>query len=112
MAKIMSEGYFSHNDAFGTFAWAAPELLLENRCTERVDIYRCVHSLAAFQAVPTHRSMLVVECCLAHSRKALCLWRECIRPWTCICYRLSSAHTEKPLPAASLSGLHWHTLLI
>ena len=41
MAKIMSEGYFSHDEAFGTFAWAAPELLLNDRCTDKVDIYRC-----------------------------------------------------------------------
>ena len=40
MAKIMSEGYFSHDEAFGTFAWAAPELLLNDRCTDKVDIYR------------------------------------------------------------------------
>ncbi|KAK9800309.1 hypothetical protein WJX73_010786 [Symbiochloris irregularis] len=39
MAKIMSEGYFSHDEAFGTFAWAAPELLLNDRCTDKVDIY-------------------------------------------------------------------------
>ena len=26
-------------DSTGTFAWAAPELLLGRRCTERVDIY-------------------------------------------------------------------------
>ena len=40
MAKIMTEGYFSHDEAFGTFAWAAPELLLNDRCTDKVDIYR------------------------------------------------------------------------
>ena len=44
MAKIMSEGYFSHDEAFGTFAWAAPELLLNDRCTDKVDIYRCARA--------------------------------------------------------------------
>ncbi|KAK9807895.1 hypothetical protein WJX72_012418 [[Myrmecia] bisecta] len=39
MAKILTDGYFSRDNALGTFAWAAPELLLGERCTEKVDIY-------------------------------------------------------------------------
>ena len=35
----MAEGYLTRDNALGTFAWAAPELLLGDRCTEKVDIY-------------------------------------------------------------------------
>ena len=31
--------YVTSLDSTGTFAWAAPELLLGRRCTEKVDIY-------------------------------------------------------------------------
>lgn len=35
----MAEGYLTRDNALGTFAWAAPELLLGDRCTEKVDMY-------------------------------------------------------------------------
>lgn len=31
MAKVMAEGYLTHDNALGTFAWAAPEMLLGER---------------------------------------------------------------------------------
>mmetsp|Transcript_3518 Transcript_3518/g.10219 ORF Transcript_3518/g.10219 Transcript_3518/m.10219 type:complete len:508 (+) Transcript_3518:246-1769(+) len=39
MAKIMSDGYLTRDGALGTMAWAAPELLLGEKCSEKVDIY-------------------------------------------------------------------------
>jgi serine/threonine protein kinase len=36
LAKIMQREYVSTLDMVGTFAWAAPELLLGHRCTEKV----------------------------------------------------------------------------
>lgn len=32
MAKIMSDGYLTRDGALGTMAWAAPELLLGEKC--------------------------------------------------------------------------------
>ena len=31
MAKLMSEAYFTQDASFGTFSWAAPEVLLGER---------------------------------------------------------------------------------
>jgi len=49
--SLSCRDYVTSLDSTGTFAWAAPELLLGRRCTERVDIYsfgalplRCTHS--------------------------------------------------------------------
>ncbi|KAK9816754.1 hypothetical protein WJX72_004692 [[Myrmecia] bisecta] len=39
MAKMMTDGSYTHGTAAGTFAWAAPELLVGGRCNERVDIF-------------------------------------------------------------------------
>lgn len=39
LSKILSEAGTSSNAVFGTFAYAAPELLLGRRCTTKVDIY-------------------------------------------------------------------------
>ena len=40
MARMTSEGYLTTRDAAtGTFAWAAPEMLLNDPCTEKVDVY-------------------------------------------------------------------------
>lgn len=39
LAKVMAEGYLTQDEALGTFAWAAPELLMGERCTEKVDVY-------------------------------------------------------------------------
>lgn len=39
MAKIMSDGYLTRDGALGTMAWAAPELLLGEKCSEKVDVY-------------------------------------------------------------------------
>lgn len=39
MAKIMTDGSLTRDGALGTMAWAAPELLLGEKCTEKVDIY-------------------------------------------------------------------------
>lgn len=35
----MAQGYVSKLEVAGTFAWAAPELLMGGRCSEKVDIY-------------------------------------------------------------------------
>jgi serine/threonine protein kinase len=32
MAQIMTEGYLTKDNALGTLAWAAPELLLGEKC--------------------------------------------------------------------------------
>ena len=37
--SLSRRDYVTSLDSTGTFAWAAPELLLGRRCTERVDIY-------------------------------------------------------------------------
>ena len=37
--SLCRRDYVTSLDSTGTFAWAAPELLLGRRCTERVDIY-------------------------------------------------------------------------
>lgn len=39
MAKITMDGYLTRDGALGTMAWAAPELLLGEKCSEKVDIY-------------------------------------------------------------------------
>jgi len=40
LARITKDGYVSRvDDVVGTFAWAAPELLLGSRCSEKIDIY-------------------------------------------------------------------------
>ena len=36
LARIMSTGYFTDGQLGGTFQYAAPELLLNGRCTEKV----------------------------------------------------------------------------
>ena len=39
LARVFEgENYFT-DGAMGTFAWAGPEMLLGERCTEKVDIY-------------------------------------------------------------------------
>lgn len=39
MAKILSDGYLTRDGALGTMAWAAPELLLGEKCCQKVDVY-------------------------------------------------------------------------
>jgi hypothetical protein len=39
LARILNRDYVTSLDMAGTFAWAAPELLLGARCTEKVDIF-------------------------------------------------------------------------
>jgi hypothetical protein len=39
MAKLMSEAYYTQDASFGTFSWAAPEVLLGEKCSEKVDCY-------------------------------------------------------------------------
>lgn len=39
MAKLMSDAYFTQDQNFGTFSWAAPEVLLGEKCSEKVDCY-------------------------------------------------------------------------
>ncbi|KAK9830253.1 hypothetical protein WJX72_010587 [[Myrmecia] bisecta] len=39
LARIMSSAYFTNAQLGGTFSYAAPELLLNARCSEKVDIY-------------------------------------------------------------------------
>jgi hypothetical protein len=39
LSAIRSETYLSSEDMVGTLAWSAPEMLLGQRCTEKVDIY-------------------------------------------------------------------------
>jgi serine/threonine protein kinase len=43
ISAIHSRGYLaaSAGRVVGTFAWSAPELLMGQRCTEKVDIYSC-----------------------------------------------------------------------
>lgn len=36
LARILCRDYITSIDSTGTFAWAAPELLLGRRCTEKV----------------------------------------------------------------------------
>ena len=36
LARILHQDYVTSLDSTGTFAWAAPELLLGRRCTEKV----------------------------------------------------------------------------
>jgi serine/threonine protein kinase len=41
LVPVHGRAYISRQDAsVGTFAWAAPELLLNEKCNEKVDIYR------------------------------------------------------------------------
>jgi len=39
MARLMSEAYYTQDASFGTFSWAAPEVLLGEKCSEKVDCY-------------------------------------------------------------------------
>ncbi|KAK9811452.1 hypothetical protein WJX72_004105 [[Myrmecia] bisecta] len=39
LARILSSAYFTNACLGGTFAYAAPELLLNHKCSEKVDIY-------------------------------------------------------------------------
>ena len=39
LAKLMSEAYYTQDASFGTFSWAAPEVLLGEKCSEKVDCY-------------------------------------------------------------------------
>lgn len=42
LAKILRNDFLSTlQGQLGTFAWAAPEILLGRECSEKVDIYRC-----------------------------------------------------------------------
>lgn len=53
----------------GTFAWAAPEVLLGRPCTEKVDIYSfgvMLWELSAGEA-PPGRHLRPLRCCWAHS---------------------------------------------
>ena len=42
LARILHRDYVTSLDSSGTFAWAAPELLLGRRCTEKVRHYPAV----------------------------------------------------------------------
>lgn len=41
---MLTESHMSTVTSTGTFAWAAPELLLGNKVSEIADIYRCAHA--------------------------------------------------------------------
>ena len=44
LARILHRDYVTTLDSTGTFAWAAPELLLGRRCTEKVPYCLSLHS--------------------------------------------------------------------
>ena len=62
MAKIMSDGYLTRDGALGTMAWAAPELLLGEKC---VSSFLLPSSFLAFSP-PLH----LMQCILQWARSA------------------------------------------
>ena len=63
MARMTSEGYLTTRDAAtGTFAWAAPEMLLNYRCTEKVDVYSLGVVLWEVRPCQQHRGVLDTDC--------------------------------------------------
>lgn len=40
LARFMAQDYMSAQAAVGTFAWSAPEVLMGEKCSAKVDVYR------------------------------------------------------------------------
>ena len=69
LARILHQDYVTSLDSTGTFAWAAPELLLGRRCTEKVHTTQILY--IKFQTLPR-----AIPCNLSpdtrHSRESSC----------------------------------------
>ena len=80
-----AQGYVSRLDEVaGTFAWAAPELLMGGRCSEKVDIYSfgvVLWELATCER-PQRGRMRDLQCARPHppTQPVLLQWRT---PWRC-----------------------------
>ena len=73
MAQIMTEGYLTKDNALGTLAWAAPELLLGEKCVSDKNTEATLYLTAASCVMSLGRlsRSCIRNCC--HTTLNFCL---------------------------------------
>ena len=94
-----AQGYVSRlEDVAGTFAWAAPELLLGGRCSEKVDIFSLGVVLweVATRERPARGQMREIRCAC------------CVRGCVCVCSARLRRSSARRVARCARYGVHVH----
>ena len=77
MAQIMTEGYLTKDNALGTLAWAAPELLLGEKCVSTNNLKAVLYPSAASCVMSPKRlsRSCIRNCCQTAPEACACIPR-------------------------------------